>query len=109
MQGFADVDWRLEDPALTFASFKVQTRIEKRSAVTGPDMVVTTDICDLTATINATTTSPVVPERCYTVDPVSYDPNFWWSTDATVTYDIAGDGLGPGTWQLDGSPLVRTP
>ncbi|MEU0688357.1 hypothetical protein [Streptomyces uncialis] len=108
VQGFADVDWRLDASTITFASFRIETRIEKRSGVTGPDTVVTTGTCDMTAAINATATPPVVPERCHTVDLVSYDPSFWWSTDATVTYDIAGDGIGPSTWQLNGSPLVRT-
>ncbi|WP_275902530.1 hypothetical protein [Streptomyces clavuligerus] len=33
------------------------------------------------------------------------DTILWWSTDATVVYDLEGDTQGPVTWELNGSPL----
>ncbi|MGX2996132.1 hypothetical protein JNUCC64_17920 [Streptomyces sp. JNUCC 64] len=106
VQGFSDVDWRVADRDVTFASFTIRTRIERRATRNGPDTVVDSGTHDLTREVNASA-GPRDPERCHTPGLVTYDPAYWWSSDATVVYDVAGDGAGPVTWELTGSPLVR--
>ncbi|MCX4659224.1 hypothetical protein [Streptomyces uncialis] len=108
VEGFADVDWLIEDPGITFTKFKVQTRIEKRSTTNGADAVVSTSTCDIATALNSAA-QPRVPERCAPSELVWYDSRYWWSTDATVTYDIEGDAQGDVTWHLTGSPLVPAP
>ncbi|WP_282795736.1 hypothetical protein [Streptomyces sp. CC224B] len=108
VQGFASTDWLIEDPDITFSKFKVQTRVEKRASEDGRDTVVDSVTCDFTQALNSAA-QPRYPEMCYPTAVVWYDANFWWSTDATVTYDIEGDGKGDLTWELTGSPLVHTP
>ncbi|MFC5144550.1 hypothetical protein [Streptomyces aureoversilis] len=108
VQGFSEIDWLIEDPDITFSKFKIQTRVEKRAAADGKDTVVDSATCDITKALNSAA-EPRYPEQCHPAAVVWYDPKYWWSTDATVTYDVEGDGKGDITWELSGSPLVHTP
>ncbi|QCX77886.1 hypothetical protein C9F11_21270 [Streptomyces sp. YIM 121038] len=108
VQGFSEVDWLIEDPEIVFSKFKIQTRIEKRATADGRDIVVDSATCDFAKALNSAA-KPRYPEQCHPAAVVDYDANYWWSTDATVTYDVEGDGKGEIAWELNGSPLVHTP
>ncbi|MEI5103399.1 hypothetical protein RB200_38910 [Streptomyces sp. PmtG] len=94
----------------------VTTRIEARKDAYPPfdeDKVITSKSCDLTALVNKYVDytgqeddfeNP--PNRCV-APAAAFDKNLWWSTDTTITYDIAGDEKGPITQQVDGSPLLH--
>ncbi|MFD8574913.1 hypothetical protein ACFV1H_06260 [Streptomyces virginiae] len=107
VRGKATVNWgfindgQSDMTSKRFTSFKVTTRLESR-APGGTDVVVNSKTCDVTANINA------APESSFTclTPAVTLDPAKQWSGDATVVYDIEGDGKGPITWQLTGSPLM---
>ncbi|KUF16273.1 hypothetical protein AT728_18240 [Streptomyces silvensis] len=107
VQGFAEVDWLMESRNITFVKFMIQTRVERRATPDGRDTVVDSATCDITKTLNSAA-KPRYPEQCHPAGLVWYDANYWWSTDATVTYDVEGDGKGDITWKLNGSPLVHT-
>ncbi|MEV5877545.1 hypothetical protein AB0L75_25650 [Streptomyces sp. NPDC052101] len=96
------------DSSKRFTSFKITSRIEERLTKTGEDHVVTSKTCDMTKLVNDNATwfrdEPVnncVPESSL------YDGEVFWSTDSTIVYDIEGDGKGPITQQLTGSPLIH--
>ncbi|MET9635607.1 MULTISPECIES: hypothetical protein [Streptomyces] len=107
VRGKATVNWgfindgQSDMTSKRFTSFKVTTRLESR-VPGGTDVVVNSKTCDVTANINA------APESSFTclTPAVTLDPAKQWSGDATVVYDIEGDGKGPITWQLTGSPLM---
>lgn len=75
VQGFAEIDWLIQDRDINFSKFEIQTRIEKRAAVDASDAMVDSAICDLTKIINSSA-SPSYPEQCYPSDAVWYNANY---------------------------------
>ncbi|GHI02319.1 hypothetical protein AQI88_26550 [Streptomyces cellostaticus] len=102
------LDDQVIDNSKRFTSFKITTRLEERLTKTTEDHVVTSKTCDLTKLVNDNYTwfqnEPV--NTCAAPSAV-YDGEVYWSADATIVYDIEGDGRGPITQQLTGSPLVH--
>ncbi|MFE2419429.1 hypothetical protein [Streptomyces hokutonensis] len=47
------------------------------------------------------------PVNTCTAPSTIYDGEVFWSSDSTIVYDIEGDGKGPVTQELLGSPLVH--
>ncbi|ANW17295.1 hypothetical protein [Streptomyces clavuligerus] len=92
------------DRSKRFTSVKVTTRLESRPTATGSDTVRSSRTCDVTADLNAAWANST-GLNCHAA-PVDYDGQ-WWSTDATVVYDLEGDGRGPVTWELLGSPQTK--
>ncbi|MFG2993353.1 hypothetical protein ACGFZK_29330 [Streptomyces sp. NPDC048257] len=107
VRGKATLDWGFINDGQSdltgkrYTSFKVTARLESR-APGGTDVVVNSKTCDLTAAINANAEGSFA---CLT-PAATLDPSRQWSGDATVVYDIEGDGKGAVTWQLTGSPLM---
>ncbi|WP_030566295.1 hypothetical protein [Streptomyces aureocirculatus] len=119
--GHSFTSWRPVDPQghldeKRFTSFVIKTRIEARKAPQPPldeDKVITYRTCDLTDLVNKHVDytgneddyeNP--PNRC-DAPAADYDKNLWWSTDSTVVYDIADDGKGAITQQVNGSALLH--
>ncbi|MFI1762517.1 hypothetical protein ACH41H_10790 [Streptomyces sp. NPDC020800] len=102
------LDDQVIDNSKRFTSFKITTRLEERLTKTTEDHVVTSKTCDLTKLVNDNYTwflnEPV--NTCAAPSAV-YDGEVFWSADSTVVYDIEGDGHGPITKELTGSPLVH--
>ncbi|GGP00751.1 hypothetical protein [Wenjunlia tyrosinilytica] len=96
---------QVEDNSTRFDSFKIISRLERRSAPSGSDSVVTVTPCDFTTDLNKEYANSV-GVTCSTSEE-KFNPAYWWSSDATVVYDIKGDGKGPITWELTGSGLVH--
>ncbi|MFJ5548679.1 hypothetical protein [Streptomyces sp. NPDC093225] len=89
-----------------FNSFQVITRLESREPG-GSDTVVKSATCDFTDILNSNVPDdPRVPIGCQSPS-AALEPGKQWSGDATAVYDIAGDGLGPITWKLAGSPSLN--
>lgn len=105
------LDLQAIDLGKRFTSFKVTTRLEARSGPTAPDVdkVITSKTCDLTELVNKHYEYGATDRGASTcaAPAATYDKNLWWSTDSTVVYDIEGDGKGPITRQLTGSPLLH--
>ncbi|MET7379888.1 hypothetical protein ABZT08_13890 [Streptomyces sp. NPDC005526] len=105
------VSWQILDDQVVdlskrFTSFKINTRLESRPGKDNPDAVEATKTCDLTKLVNDHYTWFLdEPASTCTVPSTLYDGDLWWSSDSTVVYDIEGDGKGPITKQLLGSPL----
>ncbi|MFG2134947.1 hypothetical protein ACGFNV_45405 [Streptomyces sp. NPDC048751] len=108
MTGKSVVYWQVIDDQVPFTSFKITTRIEERLTRTSEDHVVTSKTCDLTEIVNdhAAWWRDDTANICV-APPVTYDGELYWSSDATVVYDLVGDGKGPITQELDGSPLIH--
>ncbi|MGW2636366.1 hypothetical protein [Streptomyces sp. NPDC001348] len=111
--GKSSLSWQILDDVVVdnskrFTSFKITTRIEERLTKTTEDHVVTTKTCDMTKLVNDNYTwfldEPV--NQCAPASSV-YDGEVFWSTDSTIVYDIEGDGKGPVTQELTGSPLLH--
>ncbi|ANW22460.1 hypothetical protein [Streptomyces clavuligerus] len=108
VSGRTAIDWDTMEEPITdrskrFTSFKVTTRLESRPSQTGTDTVQSSRTCDFTANLNADFSGMNL--YCYALpvdNPV--DTILWWSTDATIVYDLEGDTQGPITWELEGSP-----
>ncbi|MEV8534090.1 hypothetical protein [Streptomyces sp. NPDC051211] len=88
-----------------FTSFKVTTRLENRDAG-GTDVVVTSKTCDFTADVNMATANDPTKDLVCLSPAATLDSSKQWSGDATAVYDVEGDGKGPITWHLNGSPLM---
>ena len=89
-------------------SFKITTRLESRPGKDNPDAIEATKTCDLTKLVNDHYTWFLdEPASTCTVPSTLYDGDLWWSSDSTVVYDIEGDGKGPVTKELLGSPLIH--
>ncbi|MEU7059795.1 hypothetical protein [Streptomyces sp. NPDC046197] len=102
------LDDQVIDNSKRYTSFKITTRIEERLTKTSEDHVVTTKTCDLTKLVNDNYTWFQQEDVNTCVAPSTlYDGEVWWSTDSTVVYDIEGDGKGPVTKELTGSPLLH--
>ncbi|MDF3300082.1 hypothetical protein [Streptomyces tropicalis] len=102
------LDDQVIDTSKRFTSFKITTRLEERLTKTSEDHVVTSKTCDLTNLVNDNYTWLQDEPANNCVAPSStYDGEVWWSSDSTVVYDVEGDGRGPITQQLMGSPLVH--
>ncbi|MFF4487478.1 hypothetical protein ACFY0F_13450 [Streptomyces sp. NPDC001544] len=109
--GKSSLSWQILDLVAVdtpkrFTSFKITTRIEERLTKTTEDHVVTTKTCDLTKPLNDARSSGEPANNCVPASSV-YDGEVFWSTDSTVVYDIEGDGKGPITQELTGSPLLH--
>ncbi|MBT2396197.1 hypothetical protein J7E89_09485 [Streptomyces sp. ISL-100] len=98
------LDDQVQDTGKRFTSFKVTTRLENRPTSSGTDSVVTSTTCDFTDKLNQNYAN-ATGLTCSSPAAV-FNPDLWWSGDATVVYDIEADGKGAITWQLTGSPLV---
>ncbi|WP_051795706.1 hypothetical protein [Streptomyces sp. NRRL S-87] len=86
-----------------FSSFQGITRLASREPG-GEDTGVKSPMCGFTDVLNSNAPEdPRLPIGCQSPWAV-LDPGKQWSGDATAVYDIVGDGLGPITWQLAGSP-----
>ncbi|MFC9128699.1 hypothetical protein ACFT4A_17875 [Streptomyces sp. NPDC057099] len=113
MTGKSVVYWQLGvdqviDGSTRFTSFKITTRIESRLGTSGTDEVRTKKTCDMTAVVNDHYQwSYDSPENTCVAPSVVYDGELWWSSDATVVYDIEGDGKGAITQELEGTKLVH--
>ncbi|MDQ0750090.1 hypothetical protein QF034_004321 [Streptomyces africanus] len=113
MTGKSVVYWQLGvdqviDGSKRFTSFKITTRIEERLTKTGEDNVVTKKTCDLTAMVNDHYAwSSDSPENTCVAPSTTYDGELWWSSDATIVYDIEGDAKGAITQELPGTALVH--
>lgn len=113
MTGKSVVYWQLGvdqviDGSKRFTSFKITTRIEERLTRTGEDHVVTKKTCDMTEIVNnyyAWTYDS--PENTCVAPSTTYDGELWWSSDATIVYDIEGDAKGAITQELPGTALVH--
>lgn len=103
------VDDQVIDNSKRFTSFKITTRVESHADSGGSDTIVTTKTCDLTALLNADYSGPAEdgPANRCVAPTATYDKNLWWSSDATLVYDIEGDGKGAITKELYGSPLLH--
>ncbi|MGW7523801.1 hypothetical protein [Streptomyces sp. NPDC054783] len=107
------VSWQILDDQVVdlskrFTSFVITTRLEGRPGKDSPDAIDATKTCDLTKLVNEHYTWFLdEPVNTCTVPSELYDGDVWWSSDSTVVYDIAGDGKGPVTKELKGSPLVH--
>lgn len=109
VSGRTGINWmilvdQVIDRSKRFTSVKVTTRLESRPTATGSDTVRSSRTCDVTADLNAAWANST-GLNCHAA-PVDYDGQ-WWSTDATVVYDLEGDGRGPVTWELLGSPQTK--
>lgn len=87
-----------------FTSFKVESRLERRTESDPKDTVVSSVTCDFTDALNRQTSNAdfnayvcASPQKSLTAG--------LWSTDSTITYDVEGDGKGLISWELTGSPL----
>ncbi|MGW0284043.1 hypothetical protein ACWDXT_13120 [Streptomyces sp. NPDC003236] len=102
------LDDQVIDNSKRFTSFKITSRVEERLTKTSEDHVVTSKTCDLTQLVNDNYSwfQDEPANNCVAPSPV-YDGEVFWSTDATVVYDIEGDGHGAFTKELTGSPLVH--
>ena len=113
MTGKSVVYWQLGvdqviDGSKRFTSFKITTRIEERLSKTSEDHVVTKKTCDMTEIVNDHYAwSYDAPENTCVAPSTTYDGELWWSSDATVVYDIEGDGKGAITQELEGTRLVH--
>ena len=113
MTGKSVVSWQiLEDQVVDnskrFTSFKITTRIEERLTKTSEDHVYTSKTCDWTKIVNDNYSwFQIEPGNTCVAPSAVYDGELWWSTDATIVYDIEGDGKGAFTKELQGSPLVH--
>jgi hypothetical protein len=102
------IDDQVIDNSKRFTSFKITTRIEERLTKTGEDHVYTSRTCDLTKLVNDNYSwFQVEPANTCVAPSAVYDGELWWSTDATIVYDIEGDGKGAITQELLGSPLIH--
>ena len=102
------VDDTVQDTSKRFTSFKITTRLETRLSKDGADVVNTSKTCDLTKLVNDNYSWSIVdPANTCTAPSLTYDGDVWWSSDATIVYDIEGDGKGAITKDLLGSPLVH--
>ncbi|MDN3297600.1 hypothetical protein QWM81_26895 [Streptomyces ficellus] len=91
------------DRSKRFSSVRVTTRAEKRST-NGTDSIVTSKTCDFTDQLNQAWANSTAL-TCQS-PATAFGSTGSWSADATVIYDIEGDGKGAITWQLTGSPLI---
>ncbi|NGO08356.1 hypothetical protein G5C60_12160 [Streptomyces sp. HC44] len=113
MTGKSVMSWQIMDDQVVdnskrFTSFKITTRIEERLTKTTEDHVVTSKTCDWTKLVNDNYSWFLLEPANTCVAPAAvYDGELWWSTDATVVYDIEGDGKGAITQELLGSPLIH--
>ncbi|WP_086561798.1 hypothetical protein [Streptomyces africanus] len=113
MTGKSVVYWQLGvdqviDGSKRFTSFKITTRIEERLSKTSEDEVVTKKTCDLTAVVNDHYAwSFDSPENTCVAPSITYDGELYWSSDATIVYDIEGDAKGAITQELPGTALVH--
>ncbi|MET9513844.1 hypothetical protein [Streptomyces sp. NPDC002994] len=98
------LDDQVQDSGKRFTSFKVTSRLENRPTSSGADTVITSITCDFTDKLNQSYAN-ASGLTCSSPN-AAFNPDLWWSGDATVVYDIEADGKGPITWQLTGSPLV---
>ncbi|CAM5409745.1 hypothetical protein [Streptomyces purpurascens] len=102
------IDDQVVDNSKRFTSFKITTRIEERLTKTSGDHVVTSKTCDLTKLVNDNYSwFAVDPANTCVAPSAVYDGGLWWSTDATIVYDIEGDGKGAVTQETLGSPLIH--
>ncbi|MFI6403265.1 hypothetical protein [Streptomyces sp. NPDC050548] len=107
------VSWEiLEDQVIDngkrFSSFKITARLESRPGKDNPDAVETSRTCDLTQLVDDHYTWLLnEPVNTCTAPSTIYDGEVFWSSDSTIVYDIEGDGKGPVTQELLGSPLVH--
>ncbi|GAA2762664.1 hypothetical protein GCM10010103_17050 [Streptomyces paradoxus] len=102
------IDDQVVDNSKRFTSFKITTRIEERLTKTGEDHVHTSKTCDLTKLVNDNYSwFRTEPANTCVAPSAVYDGELWWSTDATIVYDIEGDGKGAITQELLGSPLIH--
>ncbi|MEW1831629.1 hypothetical protein [Streptomyces sp. NPDC088196] len=107
------VSWEiLEDQVIDngtrFSSFKITARLESRPGKDSADVVETSRTCDLTQLVNDHYTWLLNdPVNTCTAPSTIYDGEVFWSADSTIVYDIEGDGKGPVTQELLGSPLVH--
>ncbi|MEU1376865.1 hypothetical protein ABZ442_24850 [Streptomyces triculaminicus] len=109
VRGAVDIYWQIDDDRVQdngkrFTSVRITSRLERRTGASGADQVVATRTCDVTDRLNKDYSSAVA--LSCTTPWTGYDPAYRWSGDATVTVDIEGDGKGPVTWELPGSPLT---
>ncbi|KOX00754.1 hypothetical protein ADK65_14180 [Streptomyces sp. NRRL B-1140] len=113
MTGKSVVYWQLGvdqviDASKRFTSFKITTRVEARLGKSAEDEVITKKTCDMTAIINDHYAwSYDSPDNTCVAPSATYDGELWWSSDATVVYDIEGDGKGAITQELPGTQLVH--
>ena len=113
MTGKSVVYWQLGvnqviDGSKRFTSFKITTRVEARLGKDGDDEVITKKTCDMTEVINDHYQYFYdSPENTCVAPPTTYDGELWWSSDATVVYDIEGDGKGAITQELAGTTLIH--
>ncbi|WP_037650225.1 hypothetical protein [Streptomyces flavidovirens] len=98
------LDDQVQDAGKRFTSFKVISRLENRPSPSGVDRVVASTTCDFTNKFNQSYAN-ATGLTCST-PTAAYNADLHWSGDATVVYDIEGDGKGAITWQLTGTPLV---
>ncbi|MGR8008797.1 hypothetical protein [Streptomyces hypolithicus] len=98
------LDDQVQDAGKRFTSFKVTSRLESRLTSSGADKVVASTTCDLTDELNQSY-AKATGLRCSS-PAAAFNPDLYWSGDATVVYDVEGDGRGAITWQLAGSPVV---
>jgi hypothetical protein len=102
------IDDQVVDNSKRFTSFKITTRIEERLTKTSGDHVVTSKTCDLTKLVNDNYSwFQVEPANTCVAPSAVYDGGLWWSADATIVYDIEGDGKGAVTQEVLGSPLIH--
>ncbi|MFF8946126.1 hypothetical protein ACF1A5_28450 [Streptomyces sp. NPDC014864] len=102
------VDDQVVDNSKRFTSFKITTRIEERLTKSSEDHVVTSRTCDWTKLVNDNYSWNLLEDaNTCAAPPTVYDGEVWWSTDSTIVYDIEGDGRGPITKELTGSPLIH--
>ena len=113
MTGKSTVYWQLAvdhvvDGSTRFTSFKITTRIEERLTKDGEDHVVTKKTCDMTAVINDHYAMNYdTAENTCVAPSTTYDGELYWSSDATIVYDIAGDDKGAITQELQGTTLIH--
>ncbi|MGX1567126.1 hypothetical protein [Streptomyces sp. NPDC055506] len=113
MTGKSVVYWQLGvdqviDGSTRFTSFKITTRLESRLGASGTDEIRTKRTCDMTEVVNNHYAwSYDSPENTCVAPSATYDGELWWSSDATVVYDIEGDGKGAITQELDGTRLIH--
>ncbi|GAA4294750.1 hypothetical protein GCM10023086_07290 [Streptomyces venetus] len=102
------IDDQVVDNSKRFTSFKITTRIEERLTKTSEDHVVTSKTCDLTKLVNDNYSwFQVEPANTCVAPSTVYDGEVYWSADATIVYDIEGDGKGAITKETLGSPLIH--
>ena len=108
MTGKSVVYWQVIHDHVKFTSFKVTTRIEERLSRTSEDHVVTTKTCDLTEMVNDQVRWWMDhPSNTCVAPSTTYDGELYWSSDATVVYDLVDDDKGRITQELEGSPLIH--